>query len=237
MSEKDAELTVADGATNILREMILVGTLCPGAKLHQDSLAEQLGLSRTPLRTAMARLAQQGLLEYHANRGYRVKQFSVESILQAYEARATLESEGCRIAVKQGITPEVANQLDFLVQRGIDLLAGGALTAENLAPYRQMNVEFHEAIISASNNVFIKQFVDQTYNVPLVSDRVMLWDDYEIIARSHEDHIRIAQALRDNDGHRAATIMYEHVYFAGRLLIDRLKADPETAFKHVGSFR
>jgi GntR family transcriptional regulator of vanillate catabolism len=228
--------TVADGAATALREMILSGELRPAARVHQDQLADRLGLSRTPLRTALATLANDGLLVYEANRGYRVREFSVESIGSVFEIRSVLEAQACRIAGRLSCSEEMLDRLDTLVRTGDDILASGRLDPKDLPAWRRMNVEFHEAIIQAAMNPWLEEFVARTHNVPMVSDRVILWDDYEIIKRSHDDHHRIAKCLRQGDGERAAAIMHEHVSFAGDLLTERLSKDPEAAFEQfIGS--
>ena len=229
MGEKGG--TVAESATAMLREMILSGELPPGARVHQDHLSELLGLSRTPLRTAMATLARDGLLDYETNRGYRVKQFSVENVRSVFEIRSVLEAQGCRAAARNGVSREVLDRMDALVRQGDELLSIGRLDPARLPPYRKMNVDFHNCILEAARNPFLKDLVDRTHNVPMVSDRVILWDDYEVIYRSHDDHHRIARALRRGEGERAALVMYEHVAYAGELLIARLDANPDEAFR------
>ncbi|MDL4864257.1 GntR family transcriptional regulator [Halomonas elongata] len=218
--------TVADAAKDSLREMILTGHLCPGERVHQDHLSNLLGLSRTPVRAALASLAQDGLLDYESNRGYRVKQFSVDNIRGVFEVRASLEALACRVAAKVGVAPSILDRLDELVVVGDRILSAGKLIPDALPEYRKMNVEFHETIMESACNPLLKDFVDRSHNVPLVSDRVILWDDFDVIYRSHDDHRRIVKALRLSDGERAAALMHEHVYFAGELLVDRLQEDP-----------
>jgi len=225
--------TVADGATVALREMILAGQLRPGERVHQDQLAELLGLSRTPLRTALATLATDGLLDYEANRGYRVREFSIDTIRSVFEIRSVLEGQACRIAGRLGCSDEMLARLNALLKRGDDILASGVLEPAALPDWRRMNVDFHETIIQAANNPLLGEFVGRTHNVPMVSDRVILWDDYQIIHRSHDDHHRIARALSNKEGERAAAIMNEHVSFAGDLLVGRLRNDPDAAVQHL----
>ncbi|MEC9245681.1 MAG: GntR family transcriptional regulator [Pseudomonadota bacterium] len=227
------DVTSADLAATSIREMILEGHFMPGDRLHQDQLAETLGVSRTPLRTALARLAQDGLIDYEPNRGYRIRRFLVTDIREAFTVRANLEGLACRLAAESGMSRSDRDRLMALVEEGDRILSNRVLDISQLPAYRRMNVEFHETIINAAGNRWIGRFVHQSHNVPLVSDRVILWDDFGVIHRSHDDHHRIAKALADGDGVRAQNLMSEHVIYAGQLLADRLEADPTAALRHA----
>ncbi|MGV8989414.1 MAG: GntR family transcriptional regulator [Cypionkella sp.] len=218
--------TSTEIATETLREAILRGDLKPGEKLYQDQLADMLGLSRTPLRTALTTLAQTGLVVYESNRGFRVREFSHADMIGAFEVRAELEAMACRIAARN-MTPASAAELETLVAEGHALLAPGVLLPENLAPYRQMNVTFHEAVMRIAGNVWIRDFVQRLHNVPMASDRIIMWSDYDVINRSHDDHRRIAHALALGQGERAAAIMREHITFALEHLLNHLGQHPE----------
>ncbi|WP_265502560.1 GntR family transcriptional regulator [Paracoccus beibuensis] len=218
--------TSTEIATERLRELILEGGIKPGEKLHQDQLAEQLGLSRTPLRTALTTLTQTGLVVYESNRGFRVREFSISDMKGAFEVRAELEATACRLAA-DNMTPEVGAELLQLVAHGDQLLSPGLLLPENLGPYRQMNVRFHDLIMRTAANPWIVDFVQRLHNVPMASDRIIMWRDHGVIARSHDDHHRIAQALSNAQGTRAAALMREHIIFALEHLLDHLEQHPE----------
>ncbi|MDO5528879.1 MAG: GntR family transcriptional regulator [Paracoccus sp. (in: a-proteobacteria)] len=213
--------TSTQTTAQILRERILEGNILPGTTLRQDSLAQELGVSRTPLRTALAELARDGLVTYEANRGYAVRAFDIADIKSAYDVRAMLEGLACRLAAKH-ISREQIETLADCVQNGDEILSSGVLAPEKLAPYRRMNVEFHETIIAASQNPWIGDFVTRAHNVPLSSDRIFFWEDFDIIHRSHNDHHRILAALRAGDGRRAELLMWEHVINAGDVLIEKV---------------
>ena len=209
-----------------IREAILSGELLPGEKLHQDRLADMLGISRTPLRAALTSLAQTGLVSYETNRGFYVRGFSHADVAAAFAVRANLEALACRLAAPN-VTPADVVEFDELVAEGDRLLAGGNLHAEDLAAYRKMNVTFHTKIMGLANNSWIKDFVKSLHNVPMASDRVIMWREYPVILRSHDDHRRIARALARGDGPRAAAIMQEHITFALEHLNAQLELHPE----------
>ena len=113
-------------AVEKLREAILSGTLLPGDKLHQDRLAEMLGISRTPLRAALTSLTQAGLVTYESNRGFAVREFSLDEVAGAFAVRAELEAMACRLAAAN-MTEEDARHLAGLVNDGDRLLETGEL--------------------------------------------------------------------------------------------------------------
>ena len=95
-------ITQSEIATEKIRDQIVRGDVAPGTHLQENPLSQQLGMSRTPIRTALSSLAQEGLLEYVAKRGYRVKEFTVNEIVDAYYVRATLEGMACRLVAEKG---------------------------------------------------------------------------------------------------------------------------------------
>ncbi len=206
----------------ILRERILSGDMPPGARMHQVQLSETLGFSRTPLREALSKLTAQGLLVYEPNRGYAVRSFSTREIRAAFEVRGRLEALACYLCSKAGLSNAVIEQLLACIETGDQILAKGVLDPADLAPYRQMNVELHETIIQQSDNVFLGDFVHQCHNVPLASDRVFVWENHEVIARSHDDHRRIVQAIMAREADRAEYLMREHIHYAGQILLAKL---------------
>jgi GntR family transcriptional regulator of vanillate catabolism len=224
--------TSAEMVVERLREVILRGELSPGDKLHQEALAEQLGVSRTPLRTALAALTDAGLVIYESNRGYRVREFSPGQIRAAFIVRAEIEALACTVAASN-MTNALAQQLFDLVAEGDRLLASGHLLRENHAPYREMNVKFHKLIQTIADNPWISDFVPRLHNVPLTSDRIILWEHWKIIYRSHDDHHRIAEALSGGNGVRAGAIMREHVLFALDYLLSQLDSQPDSVLRIV----
>lgn len=218
--------TSTEVATSKLREAILSGALLPGDRLHQDRLAEMLGISRTPLRAALTTLSQTGLVSYASNRGFYVREFSLADVAGAFAVRAELEAMACRLAAETMTEGDIAH-LFQLVAEGDRLLAPGTLLPEHLAAYRQMNVAFHTAIMEHTGNPWIATLVGNLQNVPIASDRIIIWRDFDVIRRSHDDHHRIAKALSNKQCERAAALMREHITFAHEHLQSQLDLDPQ----------
>lgn len=231
-----ANQTNVESAVQRLREAILAGELQPGQRLHQNQIAEMLGVSRTPLRSALSMLAETGLVVYESNKGFRVREYSPEQIRHAFVVRAELEALACQLAAPN-MTDDAVQELRTLADTGDALLAGTSLRPDNHAAYRDMNVTFHANIIKYAANPWLKEMIDRIYNVPLISDRVIIWKDREIFLRTHDDHHRIAHALGRRDGARASALMREHVIFSIEYMLDQLEDTfdaQENKIYHVG---
>ena len=102
-AQKSAQLK----AQRRLREMILAGELSAGARIAELAIVEKLGYSRTPIRAALMRLEQEGLLDALPNGGYAVKTFSERDVSEAIELRGTIEGLTVRLAAERGAPPVV----------------------------------------------------------------------------------------------------------------------------------
>ncbi|MDB5861210.1 MAG: GntR family transcriptional regulator, vanillate catabolism transcriptional regulator [Ramlibacter sp.] len=210
--------TLAQNVTDTLRDWILHGQMRPGTRLEEIPLAEQLGVSRTPIRSALGTLASEGLIDHMPKRGYLVRAFDMEEIVAAYEVRSVLEGLACRSAAMRGLTEPQTRTLQASLAEGDRILDNGVLRPEDHEPYQQMNVTIHDTLLEASGNPWVTRFAVQAQNIPFASDRIILWDDHAIILRSHGDHHRIVEAIIARDSARAEQLMREHVYYAGVIL-------------------
>src|SRR5688572_17957425 len=106
-----------------LREMILRGELAPGERLAEVALAERLGVSRTPIRQALPALAREGLLAAAGRRGFVVRSFSPEDVLDAIETRGLLEGLAARRVAERGAGKELLEKLKVCLAEGDSILA------------------------------------------------------------------------------------------------------------------
>ena len=107
--------SVVDQVYMAVRERILAGDLPPGGRLRQEELAAELGVSRTPLREALRRLASEGLVDFHANRGATVAGDDEAGLWHAWSARVAIEPGAARLAA-QVCDPEAIVRLRALVE-------------------------------------------------------------------------------------------------------------------------
>lgn len=201
-----------------IRQSILTGYYRPGQRLTETALAEEMQTSRTPVVNALKALCNQSLVRYEPNRGYWVREFSIREVVDAYEVRATLEGLACRLAAERGLSSAALSGLDECIHIGNSITRASELQPGEHAVYQQMNVRFHNAIAEAAGNTQLPDFLRKTQELPLASNRVVMWQSLEIVRRSHDAHVRIVDALRNRQGVRAESLMREHIYEAGQVL-------------------
>ena len=195
-----------------LRDRILRGGLAAGTHLQEIPLSQELGVSRTPVRAALALLAAEGLLEYAPKRGYTVRGFAFAEIAAAHEVRATLEGMACRLAAEKGLSADEASELDRILGIGDAILAQGRLIETDRDAWVEMNDLFHSRIIEIAGNRLLADLVDRTCKIPLASSRVVHWYDFEAIRGSHQLHHRILGYIRAGKSAQAEALMREHIF-------------------------
>ena len=129
-----------------LKESIIRGQILPGSKLVETQISQELGVSRTPLREAISRLGQEGLLEVVPRHGTFVRKQSVNEILESLDIREALEGLAARLAARHA-TPEIIHKMktcfsDFSPKN----------VEKSIKDYAQQNVRFHHLVIQASQN-------------------------------------------------------------------------------------
>lgn len=203
----------AQPAYEQLRSRIVDGTLQEGAELNERVLAEWVGVSRTPIREAVAQLVVDGLAERHGRRT-RVTVWDAEKSGQLYEIRYTLESEATRLAaMRRGAS--VIGRLRTLLDEQHKLTDSSPILR------RQLNYEFHQEIWKASGNVFLVE-ANQKYGVQSLSMAPTTLRSDERWAQSLKEHAEILEHIAAHDSAAAAETMRRHLEAAFRLRPIRL---------------
>jgi GntR family transcriptional regulator of vanillate catabolism len=203
--------TRSEHVADKLRDRILRGELPAGTHLQEIPLSEAMGVSRTPVRSALQAIAAEGLLDYLPKRGYTVRAFSLAEIETAHEVRANLEGMACRLAAERGLTQEDEAAFEDILARGDRILAKGRLIEADRLPWIEMNDAFHGRILDCAANRMLTGLVEQTYRVPLGSARVVHWYDFDAVRGSHQLHHRIYRYIRDRKAVNAEALMREHI--------------------------
>lgn len=200
-------------ATEVIREAILDGRLPPGRRLKEEELAQELGISRTPVREALLMLQAEGLVDAAPNRGATVRSHSVEDLTDLYQLRALLEGYAARRAATR-LSDEAIARLRESCDRFEKLLRDEAemhmLVKENLF--------FHQTILEGAGSARLGTMVRQVIELPLVY-RSYTWYSPEQQQISAHYHFQIARALEVRDSERAELVMKEHIFEARDLLL------------------
>jgi DNA-binding GntR family transcriptional regulator len=203
-----------------VRELILSGELAPGAVLPQAALAQAIGMSTTPLREALRRLKQEGLVELDAHRDARVRPLDAGEARDLLEMRRSLDPLAASLAAQRRTEDDLAD-----VRAALDGLE--ALDAAPSLAQLESHHRFHAAIHRASHNALLVDVLDGLWVKTDRYRRHGLEDgrsDEERDARADE-HRRLFEAVRDGDGETAAELMRRHVETSlGARSADRLAA-------------
>jgi DNA-binding GntR family transcriptional regulator len=210
--------TKGDLAYTRVRELILSGDLAPGAVLAQSTLAAAIGMSTTPLREGLRRLAQEGLVDLDAHRDARVRPLDATEARDLLELRSTLDPMAAALAAQRR-TPDdlaaIATALD-----GLEALLDDPTPAQLESHHR-----FHAAVHRASHNGLLVGILeglwvktDRYRRHALASGRTAEERD----ARA-EEHRLLLEAVRDGEAETAAELMHRHVETSlGARAADRL---------------
>lgn len=203
-----------------LRELLLSGEIEPGERLSELTLVERLGASRTPVRNALARLAEEGFLDPIRTGGYRVKLFTSQEIHDAVDVRGTLEGLAARYAAERGISRELLSELESCLAR-IDA-AVFRRERPSFSLYMDLNNRFHTLLRDAAGSPTLARQIDRANAYPFASHsafmtiRGELPDSQLILTIAQDQHRQIVDALRCREGARAEAIVREHARLAVR---------------------
>ena len=172
-------------------------------KLDERHLAESLGVSRTPVREALARLEQEGLVQTIPRRGVFVVRKTKQEIIEIVTAWAALESMAARLATAVATDDEIANLRALFAEEDGDSVRA------NLDEYSDKNIAFHQAILALGKCALIEQMADNLF-MHMRSIRNRTIGDADRAVRSVIDHMHIIEALERRDAGLAETLVREH---------------------------
>jgi DNA-binding GntR family transcriptional regulator len=207
-------LSLREHALGTIRDRILNLAFPPGSLLSENQLAEELRVSRTPVREALRELAASGLVRILPQRGVVVSEPSAEDVIEVYQLREQLECFAARLAAEH-LTPADASVLEADHARALSHLAAGRLQEAYAA-----SVRLHEHVIALTRNArlarFMRQLGDQVHRFGLMTLR------QGRAPRALEEHGGIIAAILARDGAAAEALMRAH-----------LRADRDTALQAI----
>lgn len=214
-----------------LRDLILGGDLKPGERLSELVVVEKLGVSRTPVRAALMRLEEEGLLEAIPSGGYAVRHFSEADIFDAIETRGTLEGLAARLAAERGPRPGQLAVLKACLAEIDQLLLGGPTDAA-FSRYVELNERFHQLLVAMADSRVVARQIERAVALPFASPsafvkaQAMLPESRFILQIAQEQHRAVIEAIERREGARAEALMREHSRVAHRNLLLALAHQP-----------
>ena len=172
-------------------------------RLDERSLAEQLGISRTPLRDAIARLEGDGLVQVVPRKGIYVRRKSLEEILEMIIAWAALESMAARLAAERATDSEITSL------RKIASKYSGEPGSAEISEYSDDNIKFHQRILEISKCALLKTMADGLF-LHMHAVRLRAMGEGDRMRRSLVDHAEIIEALESRDPELASLRVREH---------------------------
>lgn len=202
-----------------LREGILEGEFAAGMRMNEVELAERLGVSRTPVRSALTILAQNGLLCYAPNSGFTVQSFNSADIEAIYELRSTLSGLTARLSAQVGLSPDLWDKMHAVLSRSDLMINEGIWTTETMRDWRALNESFHEIVERGAQNTHVEAALRRTKDIPLLKEIRYRWISPDIMAANHMAHVQIMDAVRRGQQGRAEDLCREHVYQNGQRIV------------------
>lgn len=203
MAAQPDQTSYADHAYDQIRRMTVTFQLRPSERLNEGPLCKHVGVSRTPLREALNRLASEGFLRSVAGQGFFCRDLNPDEIYQLYQLRKVIEAGGVRLAVERA-SEEAIDELEaFITQTGPE---AGNRTTDQLV---ELDETFHERLLSLSGNEEMLQVL-KNVNAKI---QFVRWYEMDRAQRpiTQGDHREILLALRERDAQRCVDILERHI--------------------------
>ena len=199
-----------------LKRQILVGEIAPGTRMMEVELAEDMGVSRTPVREAIRKLEKEGLVTIEPRRGAYASDISIKDMVDVLEVRQMLEGMAASMAA-QKVTEE--EKLDFVEANSAYKNAVKKGNIEEIIRYDEL---FHQLIVSYSGNKTLNQLLSQVQELAL-RFRYIYYDDFSRYENMPVEHEEIEEAIISGDTQKAKVVAEEHVERLKKFVIDEGK--------------
>lgn len=204
-----------------VRELLLRGEFERGDRISELPLVARLGVSRTPIRLALERLAHIGLLDVAPTGGFTLREFTLSEVLDAIEIRGVLEGTAARLAAERLVDD---SEINTLRDQCTQMESLKRLTIDSFPRYMDMNEAFHNSIAHLAKSAMLRRHLEQVKSLPFASPSAMVFPTSvmpgadETLAISLEHHRSIVDAIANRQGTRAEMLAREHAYMARHVL-------------------
>ena len=194
------------------RIQVLNFEILPGVKVPDKDIAEEMGISRTPVREALFRLAENGLIHAKPNRGFTVRTYTAKEVEDLYNMREALEGLAVKLTIRNINESKIKSFYD-LMERYKNLL-----NTNDVLTFNKLDQEFHDLIAKHSENEFLKQ------NLRSMHDKVWLIRRYlyflpGTFQEAYEEHSNIIECVEKRNTNKAKAAMSQHILRAMKDII------------------
>lgn len=207
-----------------LREAILLGRLKPGERLMEIQLAEEMGVSRTPVREAIRKLELDGFVVMVPRKGAYVAGITLKDIADVFEVRAALEGMAAALAAER-ITDEELDQLERALVHTSEFRSDDSINA--LAALAESDTVFHDIIYQASRNQRLGQIITHLRE-QIQRFRMTSLSQPGRVKLTLDEHKKIVEAISDRDVELSRMLAREHVENAEQILLNAVRKEEES---------
>jgi DNA-binding GntR family transcriptional regulator len=198
---------VAVDAYTTIKDMILTGQLKPGNKLSDQELAMELGMSRTPVRHALARLAQEGFIDEGRSRGFHVADLDAKQVADLYALREVLEAHAIRLAVDRA-SPRDVKELEEVLEILDKLSQDSSKRGEEI----RVGLKIHEIVARASGDTFLHETMVRLLN----RMHFFIWmdtlnEDPQAAEATRREHRELLACIRAGKPDEAEAVIRTHI--------------------------
>jgi len=220
MLESNNYYTLSEIVYEKIKDSIINHRYESGCRLYLKNLSEEMNVSMIPVREALKKLEQEGLIDIIPNKGAIVKTYTIEDLIEIYDLRRQLESLAVEILVNK------INQGNLDKLKRICEMDEKSLGKDNLEDHNKYNREFHESLINFSQNSrlikFYNELSGQMYTLVSITT-IFAYANGEGAKYNTRKHREIIKALEQKDVEKAKKIIQEHIELAKELALKRIK--------------
>jgi DNA-binding GntR family transcriptional regulator len=220
---------------NHLRTKLLAGELPPGARLDYKKISTEMGVSTTPVREAMGKLASEGLVDLVPRAGAIVRKLGAQEAVQLYGVREAIETYAA-VKAAEKISEARLQNLENLLTKMRSLITKSfspttkLMTGENLSEFLQSDLAFHMTIIEAAGNPRLTKLAGDSHIHSRIFGVERFGHNQELMEEADEIHRSIFDALKRHDASRASSLVSQHIQRSLELTISHIDHAPHDSW-------
>lgn len=214
--------SLATHVYEIVRNAIVIGELTPGSLHSVNDISERLNVSRTPVREALLKLEEQGMVSFERNRGARILETTVHDLEELFSLRIILEIPAAYRAARRPDAVAIKKLQGHLTE----LSEAYRLERSNARAHLEPDARFHRQIAAMAGSRRLGTILDNLFDQQMIADGTsggFTRSMEEII----EDHVKIFEAIARKNPDEAANAMRDHLFISSRALVSKEAGDPE----------